>query len=549
MKSTTEIPLQPIYALLDQALAMGPERKAIDFLGRQWTYRQLAEQVDLAAAGFRALGVKRGVNVGLHLPNTPYFVICYFAILKAGGTVVNYNPLYVERELAQQIKDSQTSIMVTMDLVALYSKVSPLLGQGSLQKLIVCRMSNVLPRAKSLLFKLLKRSQVAQVPTGARIVSFETLLTHGKIQTPTPIDPKTEIAVLQYTGGTTGMPKGAILTHGNLTANVEQLRRLASMYNHDNDRLIAVLPFFHVFGMTVAMLLGISYGAELVLVPRFEVEQVLKLILKKRPTMFPGVPTLYIALNRAIAAHGDKIKFDPIRFCMSGGAPLPLEVQQEFMRLTGCKLVEGYGLSEASPVATCNPFDAENREGSIGLPLAGTEIEFRSLEDPHKRVAAGERGEVCIRGPQVMAGYWNQPKATAEVMVDGALRTGDVGYADPDGYIHIVDRIKDLIICSGFNVYPRVIEDALYTHSAVMEAVVIGLPHPYRGQSPKAFVKLHDGQALTSDELKSYLASHLSKLEMPDAIEFRSELPRTLIGKFSKKALLEEEMAKRGMPA
>ena len=540
-----QIPLKPIYSLLDDAVSKRGSHKSMDFLGKQWSYNELGDLVTRAAAGFRALGVQQGVKVGLHLPNTPYYVICYFAILKAGGTVVNYNPLYVERELVHQIKDSNTTIMVTLDLEALYSKLSPLLAQGLLQKLIVCKMADILPTAKSALFKLFKRKDLAKPAHDERVVGFEKLITMGIKFTPATIDPKTEIAVLQYTGGTTGVPKGAVLTHGNISANVEQLRLWISMFDHEDDRMMCALPFFHVFGMTVAMLVGIVHGAELILLPRFEVEQVLKTIVKKRPTMFPGVPTIYIALNRAIAAHGGKLKLDSIRACISGGAPLPIEVKQEFERVTGCILVEGYGLSEASPVATCNPLDGRpNVEGSIGLPMPGTEIEFRSLEDPSKLVKAGERGEVCVRGPQVMLGYWQRPDATKEVMIDGALRTGDVGYVDENGYIHIVDRVKDLIICSGFNVYPRAIEDALYAHPAVAEAVVVGLPDAYRGQSPKAYVKLKDGMQVTEAELTKHLAEHLSKIEMPHQIDFRKELPRTMIGKFSKKALLEEEMAK-----
>ncbi len=539
-----EIPTKPIYKLLDEAVAMGGDRKAIDFLGRQWTYQELGELTSRAASGFRELGVKSGVKVGLHLPNTPYYVVCYFAILKAGGTVVNYNPLYVERELVHQIKDSQTSIMVTMDLDALYSKLSPLLAQGLLEKLIVCKMADILTPTKSVLFKLFKRKDLAHPPQDARVIGFEKLIKLGTPFTPSKIDPKTEIAVLQYTGGTTGVPKGAILTHGNISANVEQLRLWVNQIELGDERMMCALPFFHVFGMTVAMLIGVALGAELILMPRFEVEQVLKTVHKKRPTLFPGVPTIYIALNRAIAAHNGKLKLDSIRACFSGGAPLPVEVKQEFEHVTGCVLVEGYGLSEASPVVTCNPFDDENVEGSIGLPMPGTTVEFRSLEDPTQKVKDGERGEVCVRGPQVMAGYWLNEAATKEVMIDGALRTGDVGYVDAKGYIHIVDRLKDLIICSGYNVYPRMIENALYAHPAVAEAVVIGLPDAYRGQSPKAFVKIRDGEEVTPEALMSHLEGHISKLEMPHEIEFRSQLPRTMIGKFSKKALLDEERAK-----
>ena len=540
----SEIPVKPIYQLLDEAVAKSGGKRAMDFLDRIWTYNELGGLVDHAAAGFRALGVKRGVKVGLHLPNTPYFVICYFAILKAGGTVVNYNPLYVERELVHQITDSGTSIMVTMDLALLYSKVSPLLGKTSLKKLVVCKMADILPRAKSVLFTLLKRRDRAEIPKDKNVIGFADLIKMGTVEKPAAIDVKNEIAVLQYTGGTTGVPKGAILTHGNISANVEQLSRLVSMFDRSNDKMLCALPFFHVFGMTVAMLLGVKFGAELILLPRFEVEQVLKVITKKKPTLFPGVPTIYTAINRALAANKGKYDLKSIECCVSGGAPLPVEVQQEFERATGCKLREGFGLSEASPVVTCNPFVGPTYAGSIGMPLAGTLVEFRSLDDPRKLVARGEKGEVCVRGPQVMAGYWQNPEATKDQLIYGALRTGDVGYEDEQGFIYIVDRIKDLIICSGYNVYPRTIEDAIYAHPAVAEAVVIGVKDAYRGQSPKAFVKLKDGAHLTAAELKVHLAEHLSKLEMPHDIEFRDTLPKTMIGKLSKKALVDEELAK-----
>ena len=545
MKATLPvIPVKPIYQILDEAVQSAGHKKAMDFLGRSWTYAELGDLVDRAAAGFRVQGVKPGTKVGLHLPNSPYYVICYFAILKAGGTVVNYNPLYVERELAYQIKDSGTSIMVTMDLAQLYSKVATLLGKTALEKLVVCRMADILPTTKSLLFKLLKRRDRANLPQDSRIIGFEKLIRFGVVEKPARIDPKTEIAVLQYTGGTTGVPKGAILTHGSISANVEQLCLWVSMYDHSDDRMLCALPFFHVFGMTVAMLVGVALQAELILLPRFEVGQVLKVITKKRPTLFPGVPTIYIAINRAMAERGGKFDLSSIRACVSGGAPLPLEVQQEFERLSGGRLVEGYGLSEASPVVTCNPFDRPGPERSIGLPLPGTQVEFRALDDPHKHVKAGEKGEVCVRGPQVMAGYWQRPDATEDVFVDDVLRTGDVGYADKDGFIYIVDRIKDLIICSGYKVYPHAIEDAIYHHSAVEEVIVVGVPDSYRGQAPKAYVKLKDGMTLTDEELKKFLADHLSRLEMPHEIEFRGALPRTAIGKLSKKALLEEEAVK-----
>lgn len=539
-----EVPVRPLYEFLDQAVASHSQKPAMDFLGRQWTYAELGDMVNRAAAGFRMIGVGRGVKVGLCLPNTPYHVVCYFAILKAGGTVVNYNPLYVERELSHQVKDSGTTIMVTLDLAQIYPKVAALLGQSPLEKIVICPMSGILPTVKSWLFKVLKRSEIATIPDDSNHLTFDHLLAAGRLDHPEPINPKQDIAVLQYTGGTTGVPKGAVLTHANISANVEQLCQWVSCFEVQDERMLCALPFFHVFGMTVAMLVGVALGAELILLPRFEIEQVVKVMARKRPTMFPGVPTIYIAINRHIATNGITLDLRSIRACISGGAPLPLEVRQEFERITGASLVEGYGLSECSPVATCNPFDRPVRDGSIGLPMPGTRVEIRSLVDVRKAVPRGEKGEVCVKGPQVMAGYWQKPDETDHVMVDGWLRTGDVGYIDEDGFVFIVDRLKEVIICGGYNVYPRVIEEALYRHEAVAEAAVIAIPDQYRGQAPKAFVKLKEGKTASADELKAFLVDQVSRLEMPKIIEIRRELPRTMVGKLSKKVLMDEEKAR-----
>jgi long-chain acyl-CoA synthetase len=355
------------------------------------------------------------------------------------------------------------------------------------------------------------------------------------------------VAVLQYTGGTTGVPKGAMLTHANLTANTYQMGMIFPSARPGEERMMAVLPFFHVFAMTVAMNFAVAYGAEMILVPRFELDQVLKLIAKRKPTLFPGVPTLYTALNSAAAKGGHDLS--SIRICVSGGAPLPVEVKAQFERLTGCSLVEGYGLSEASPVVTCNPPGGKIKAGSIGLPVPGTTVEVRSHVDPGLLLPQGEHGEICVRGPQVMAGYWGRPEETAEVLQDGILRTGDIGYVDPEGYIFLVDRIKDVILCGGYNVYPRVIEEALYQHPAVAEVVVIGIPDDYRGQAPKAFVRLRDDAEATPEELKTFLTSQISRIELPKAIEIRDELPKTMVGKLSKKELVAEEAAKAAQTA
>lgn len=526
----------------DNAAAQFPDRPCVDFLDKKYTYAEIAELVKRAAKGFQQLGVKPGTKVGLCLPNTPYFVVCYYAILKIGGTVVNYNPLYAERELAYQIDDSQTEIMVTLDLKQIYPKVEKCLNNTGLQRIIVCSMSDILPGVKSMLFNVLKRSELIEFNRDPAHLSFNRLTnTDGNFK---PVHYKPEdLAILQYTGGTTGRPKGAMLTHRNIAANTQQLRHAMPKIREGHEVMMAVLPFFHVFAMTVVMNVGVSIGAELVLLPRFELQQLLKTAQKKRVTLFPGVPTIYTAINGA--SNISQIDMSSMKFCISGGAPLPVEVKNEFERLTGCVLVEGYGLTECSPVATVNPHDGVIKAGSIGLPLSGTQVLICDPENPKVEMPQGEKGEIVIDGPQVMAGYWERPESTQETIVNGRLRTGDIGYKDEDGYIFLVDRIKDLILCSGYNVYPRVIEEALYLHEGVAECIVIGVDDEYRGQAPKAFVTLADGyQRLTSEDLKLFLRDKISRIEMPKAIEIREELPKTMVGKLSKKELVEEEKLK-----
>lgn len=532
-----------VTAILDKAVALCPERPAMDFLGRHFSYAELGSLVARAARGFHEMGVRKGTRVGLCLPNTPYFVVCYFAVLRLGGIVVNYNPLYVERELRHQVEDSGTSIMVTLDLRQIYPKLAALLGNSCLERIVVCPMVGILSPVKAMMFSVFRRSQLAEIPKDARHMNFDKLIDNDGAVPPVEIDPARDVAVLQYTGGTTGVPKGAMLTHANLSANVEQLYRTMPEVHPGQERMLVVLPLFHVFAMTVGMNLGIAMAAELILLPRFELDQVLKCIAKKRPTLFPGVPTIYTALVGA-AEHGST-DMSSIRICISGGAPLPQEVRVRFESLTGCHLVEGYGLSESSPVLTVNPFDDSAKPGSVGLPLSGTVIEVCSSLEPGKKLPPGEKGEICARGPQVMSGYWQRPGETAAALSDGLLRTGDIGYLDEDGFLYLVDRMKDVILCGGYNVYPRVIEEALYQHPAVAEAVVIAVPDSYRGQAPKAFVRLGDSQYVTTAQLKEFLAGHLSRIEMPKDIELRRELPKTMVGKLSKKELVAEELAKR----
>ena len=538
-----EISTGPVHGLLADAAARFPDRPAIHCMGRGMSYAELADTVARAAAGLRRLGVGPGVKVGLCLPNLPYAVICYYAILRAGGTVVNYNPLYVERELEHQIGDSETEIMVTLDVKQIYPKVAAQLGRTCLKRIIVCSMEDALPTFQGLMFSLFQRSKLASIPDDEAHVRYAELISGEDTGPPASVDPANDIAVLQYTGGTTGVPKGAMLTHANLTANASQIRAWCGQLSDGDERVLGVLPLFHVFGMTSVMNLGIATGAELILMPRFNAKAVLKSIERQKVTLFMGVPTIFHALNDA--PEFADYDLSSLKYCISGGAPLPADVKSRFEDAAGCALVEGYGLTECSPVASCNPFDGSHRENSAGHAIPGTSIEIREVEAPHALLPQGEKGEVCIAGPQVMTGYWRNREATDKSLIDGRFHTGDIGYLDADGYLFLVDRLKDVILCGGYNVYPRVIEDAIQAHDAVHQVTVIGVPDEYRGEAPKAFVVLNRGATLSADELLAHLKGYLSPIEMPDHIEFRDELPVTTIGKLSKKELAAEEEARR----
>jgi long-chain acyl-CoA synthetase len=536
----------PLYRLLDEAVAENGSRPCTHFLGRTLSYAEIGRAVDCAAAGLQRLGITKGSKVGLLMPNCPTFIIYFFAILKAGATVVNYNPLYTLEELGFQLKDSETELMVTLDLKVLFDKVEALMKSGSLKRAVVASFPALLPGAKSLLFKLFKAKDLAEPArssVAANVIADADVQNNdGKYHKPA-IDPLNDIAVLQYTGGTTGTPKGAMLTHANVAVNCQQGAAWAKSAVGTNERVLAALPFFHVFAMTAVMNFAVARGAEIIIMPRFVLDDAMRLIDKLKPTVLPGVPTMFISM-----LHHPKLKsfnLSSLKFCLSGGAPLPVDVKQQFERLTGCKLVEGYGLSEASPSVTCNPLDGPVKEGSIGQPLPGTIVSLRDLGDPTKAVPQGEKGEICVKGPQVMKGYWKKPEETANQFVGDYLRTGDVGIMDEDGFIFIVDRIKDLIICSGYNVYPRRIEEAIYEHPAVEEVTVIGIRDEYRGEAPKAFIKLKAGAQASADDIRKHLEAKISKIEMPAEIEFREALPKTMIGKLSKKELKAEETARQ----
>ncbi len=532
----------PLYSLLDEASARWPDNTALDFMGKTISYKDLQQQVNRVAKGFQELGVVPGTRVGLFLPNCPFFVIAYYAALKAGATLVNFNPLYSSHEISHQLSDAQVEIMVTVNLKLTYDKIQPFLGKGSLRKVVMGNFQDTLPFPKSLLFPLVKRKEIAQYPDDQYHVKFSDMLRADEIADVPMLNPDTTIAVLQYTGGTTGVPKGACLTHSNLHINTQQCVRWMKGLEPGKERLLAVLPFFHVFAMTAALNMAIANGMAIIIHPKFVLKDVLKDIDKKKPTLMPGVSTLYATINNCKSL--DEYDLSSIKICVSGGGPLPVEVKERFEKLTGCVLVEGYGLTEASPVTHCTPLFARQKTGSIGLPLPGTIAKIIDKDDHITEMAVGEIGEVCIKGPQVMQGYLNKPEESAKVLRDGWLHTGDLGKVDDEGYFYIVDRLKEMIIVGGYNVYPRNVEEVLYTHPAVAEAAVVGLDHATRGQMIKAYVVLKDGSTLNEVALKAYLKQNMSAYAVPHAYEFRESLPKSMIGKILKKELVAEEKAR-----
>jgi long-chain acyl-CoA synthetase len=489
------------------------------------------------------MGVGPGVHVGILMPNCPQFIISYYAILKAGGTVVNYNPLYSVPEICHQIEDSKTHIMMTLSLALLYPKVASALGKTNLKTIIVGDFDSALPCSKKFTFRLFRRKHIAKVPNDANHVRLEALLKKGSNFQQVAIHPESHIAVLQYTGGTTGVPKGAMLTHANLYINALQCGMWFTGLHYGKEKILAALPIFHVFAMTVNMNLAILTGSTILLHPRFDIKAILRDITRKRPTLMPGVPTMFAAFNN----YPDIGTYDltSLKMCFSGGGPLPQEVKAAFEKLSGCKLVEGYGLSETSPVASANPLFGVNKTGSIGIPLPATIIRIADIADATKTVVVGEIGEICIKGPQVMSGYFNQLEESAHVLKDNFLHTGDLGYMDEDGYVFVVDRLKEMIISGGYKVYPRNLEEILYQHPDILEAAVIGVHHPERVQATKVFVVRKKDRPLTEADVRTHLRGKISAYAMPHLVEFRDVLPKSAIGKILKKTLIEEESKKK----
>jgi long-chain acyl-CoA synthetase len=536
-----QIDTRPVHEQVLAACARNPSAVALDFLGHTTSFGDLAKKIIAFAGALQhQFGVKKGSRVALMLPNTPFYPIAYYGVLRAGGTVVNCNPLYTVHELSHITANAGADVMITLDLQQIYEKAEKLVEAGHVKSLVVCHFPDALPLVKKVLFSVVKRKDLARLsasPIADRISHFSAMVARNETPNAVVIDPHNDIAVQQYTGGTTGIPKGALLSHANIAANMSQIDKWGCGLFYPPSKVVAVLPFFHIFAMTVCMNVPLCNGTQVVMLPRFELKALLNLFARTRANVLPAVPTLLNAIARA--ENVDAAQLASLEVAISGGAALSDEIRADFGRKSKAILAEGYGLTEASPVVCCAALRVPSKPMSIGLPLPGTDIRFVDI-DTGKSVGIGENGELQVKGPQVMSGYYGNDEASRDAFMDGWLRTGDVGHMDEDGYVFLVDRIKDLIICSGFNVYPRVIEEALMAHEAVEETNVIGVPDDYRGEAPVAFVKLKAGHTIGEEALKKYLSERLNKIEMPKQIIFKDALPKTLIGKLSKKELREE---------
>ncbi len=540
---TIDYPKTSVAGILSRAARASPDAVATQFYGARLSYREIDEAASRFAGGLRRIGVRAGDRVSLLMPNCPQFVIAFFGVLRAGGIVVQTNPLYTPRELEEMYRDAGVETVVTVDLF--FKNAAKAKGNTGIKRVVVTDIKEYLPGLLAALYPIKKKKDHGKIviPEEPWVHWFQDLLaSEPLVEEPGDLN---DVAVLQYTGGTTGTPKGAMLTHRNLVVNATQLIAWFPGLKQAQEKFLCAIPFFHVYGLTVALLGPITIAATMILHPNpREIEPIMKLITKTRPAVFPGVPTMYVA----IVNHPNVSNYDlnSIRACVSGAAPLPPEVRRKFEAITGGKLVEGYGLTEASPVTHCNPIFGEYREG-IGMPLPDTDAKLVDVETGSREVGVGESGELAIHGPQVMKGYWNRPEETAKVITrDGWLLTGDVAVMDEDGRFKIVDRKKDMIIASGYNVYPREVEDILFEHPSVRQAAVIGVPDAYRGESVKAFLVLKDGATATEAEIVAFCREKLAPFKVPKQVEFVKELPMTLVGKVLRRALREKESAKPG---
>lgn len=521
-----------------------PDRTALLFQGYRMTYRDLNEAVNRFASRLSEFGVQKGDSVAILLPNVIPCVVAYYATLSIGAIVVMNNPLYSDRELLHQFNDSGSKVLITLDLLA--NRMIELRPKTGIRQIVYTSIGDYLPFPKNLLFPLVgkKKGLAADVKSAENLYVWKKLLAQAVGKLPTVSLGHEDIAMYQYTGGTTGVSKGVMLTHGNLSKQVQQIRAWFPSFNKGEELMLGALPFFHVFGLSVAMNFAIYMGWGDILVPKPQPEPLLETIGKFKPTFAPLVPTMYIGmLNHPRINQTD---LSSIKGCFSGSAPLPVEVIREFEKKTGAIIVEGFGMTESTPVTHVNPFGGKRKVGSIGVPIPETEARIVSLEDGKTDMPVGESGELIIRGPQVMMGYLNKPEETAKTLIDGWLYTGDIAQMDADGYFYIVDRKKDMIISGGLNVYPRDIEEVFYAHPKIQEATAIGVPHPTRGESVKVYAVLKPGETATEAELLEYCKQNLATFKLPTSIEFRTELPKSNVGKILKKDLREEARSTKG---
>ncbi|WP_298335758.1 long-chain fatty acid--CoA ligase [uncultured Erythrobacter sp.] len=527
-------------AMLERTVTHDPDAPFLHFMGRTFSYGAIHAEALKFAAGLIEMGVKPGDRVGLFLPNVPIYASAYYGAMMAGAIVVNFSPLYSVEELSWQVADSGSRILVTVDVPELYGTAARVLQSSELETLVVGSLGSMLPLAKSIAFNLFKRSQIAKVSWSNEVRRWSDVLSDKPVELPvvTPED----LALLQYTGGTTGRPKGAMLGHSQLSQNAQQVAAINPFGDPRGEVFMGALPFFHVFANTSLLNHAMVTGASIAMLPRFDAKQVLETIEKYGATGFPGVPTMF----QALLDHPDltKTNLSSLKVCISGGAPMPAPVHTRFEEVTGVRVCEGYGLTESSGVVSANPYAGTRKKGTIGQLIAGTEVIFLDKEDPSKLAPEGEPGELAVHGPQIMRGYWERPETDADVFVerDGKryLRTGDVAVMDEDGFLAIVDRIKDMIAVAGFKVFPSVVEDAVLKHEAVKEVLVIGVPDEYRGEAPRAYVVLEEGSDANGDAIKDWLNKRIGKHERVDQVVVREDLPKTIIGKLDRKALRAE---------
>ena len=537
------LPPKTLPRMLEEAAGEYPHNIAVQFMSGRLTFKELNEEVDSFARMLAGLGLEPGSRVALHMPNCPQYVIAFYGTLRAGCIVTPCNPLYVERELLHQLNDAGAEAIVTLS--RFYPLVRAVKGKTKLKAVIVTSIKDYLGGSLKLLYTLFKEKKegdrVKLEPGDHWLLHLlKRYRKHPLLEVKEDLQ---EPACYMYTGGTTGVPKGAVLTHGNILANALQAREWLNKYDEGKEIVLGVLPFFHSYGMSIALNLALVTRGTLITVPQFKIDEILKLIHKERPTLFPGVPTMYVAINNAPGV--ENYDLNSIKVCISGAAPLPVEVQKQFEKITnGGRLREGYGLTETSPVTHCNPIFGENRPGSIGLPFPGVDARIVDLEDPSREMPVGERGQLAVKGPQVMRGYLNRDEDNRNIFHDGYILTGDIAIMDEDGYFYIVDRQKDMVIAGGYNIFPREIEEVLYTHEKIKEACVAGVPHEYRGETIKAYIVLKDDAVMTEEEVIKFCSENLTKYKVPKIVEFRDELPKTMVGKILRRMLVEEEQAK-----